>query len=88
MECYRESSQLDPAVAWGMEHWHKSVGELPSNFTQWNEHKTLQFKPMQRGKANLVVKLLAETDHGRQGTSVNLQGIPGFLSGLSLPEHL
>lgn len=71
----------------GMEHWHKSVGELPGNFTQWNEHKTPQFEPMQRGKANLVVKPLAETEHGRQGTSVNLQGIPGFLTALSPPEH-
>lgn len=67
--------------------WHgalqKSVRELPGNSTQWNEHKTPQFEPRQRGNTNLVVKLLAETEHGRQGASVNLQGIPGFLSSLS-----
>lgn len=62
--------------------------KLPGTFTQWNEHKTPQFEPMQREKEKLVFKLLAETEHGRQGASVNLRGIPGFLSGPSPLEHL
>lgn len=83
-----ESSQLDSAVAHGTEHWRVSEGATWQPYPMKWTQKNPRFEPTQKGKENLVVKLLAETEHGRQDTSVNLQGIPGFLSGLSPLEHL